>query len=216
MAAFVALASAVLALSTRSSDVPRTGASQLRRQSSVSDGLGTEATTGRTTAPSANGARPEPAVAAAPEPETSTAATLAALGITVATTPPPDELTRIDELTTGGELARLRELAAAGHRGSGHRAPDAPRRTAPDRTGPRRTVADALAPDALATDALAPDALAPDALLPTPWPRSTCSRGTGPRRTGHRARGGSRCPRRSQESRQCRHGPGGPGGRRPR
>ena len=129
-AAFVGLASAVLALSTRSSDVPRTAASQLRRQSSVSDGLGTEATTGRATAPSANGARPEPAVAAAPEPETSTAATLAALGITVATTPPPDEHTRIDELTMVGELARLRELAA-GHRGFG------PQPTGPRRTGPR-------------------------------------------------------------------------------
>ncbi len=187
VAAFVALASAVLALSTRSSDVPRTGASQLRSQSSVSDGLGIEATPGRTTAPSANGARPEPAVAAAPEPETSTAATLAALGITVATTPQPDELTRIDELTVVGELARLRELAAV-----------ATEAWPPQPTGPRRT-----GPDALATETccrgLAPTHLSRKHWPPTRWPatrwsRSTCCRGTGPRRTGHRARGGSHAP----------------------
>jgi hypothetical protein len=72
---------------------------------------------------------------------------LAALGITVATPTHPDELTSLDELTTGGELARLRELAAP--------VADAP-------------VADALVADALVADAPVADAPVADALATEP------------------------------------------------
>ncbi len=98
----------------------------------------------------------EPAVAEAAEPETSTAATLAALGITLATTPPPDEHTRIDELTMVGELARLRELAAVATEALAHNplAPDAPALDAPafDALTTEEPLTEALAPDAPATE----------------------------------------------------------------
>jgi MFS family permease len=122
VAALVASASAVLALLTRSSDLPRSGARQLRTQSLATQSLGTQhsgkqksgngSAAGRTAAPSPNGARPEPAVPTKPAYTTSAAATLAAIGITVETPSVPDELTTFDEADIPGELARLRELAA--------------------------------------------------------------------------------------------------------
>jgi hypothetical protein len=122
VAALVALASAVLALLTRSSDVPRGGARQLRTQSFATQSLGTQhsdseksgngSAPGHTSTPSPNGARPEPAVPATPAYATSAAATLAALGITVETPSVPDEPGTIDEADIPGELVRLRELAA--------------------------------------------------------------------------------------------------------
>jgi len=125
VAAFVALASAVLALLTRSSDVPRSEARQLRTQDlaqgSSSQRSGNGIAAGRTIAPSTNGDRPEPAVPATPAHTapaytspayaTSAAATLAALGITVEPPPVPG-VTTIEEVDIPGELAKLRELAA--------------------------------------------------------------------------------------------------------
>jgi len=125
VAAFVALASAVLALLTRSSDVPRSEARQLRTQglaqSSSGERSGNGISAGRTTASSPKGDRPEPAVPTTPAhtaPEypapsyaTSAAATLAALGITLEP-PPVPEVTTINEVDIPGELAKLRELAA--------------------------------------------------------------------------------------------------------
>jgi hypothetical protein len=125
VAAFVALASAVLALLTRSSDVPRSEARQLRTQGlaqgSSGERSGNGISAGRTTASSPKGDRPEPAVPTTPAhtaPEypapsyaTSAAATLAALGITLEP-PPVPEVTTINEVDIPGELAKLRELAA--------------------------------------------------------------------------------------------------------
>ena len=134
VAACVALASAVLALSTRSSDVPRTGARQRRSQSSGSQNSGSGDAPGPNAAPSAKDAPAEPAAAAASTaaPAISAAATLAALGITLPTSSVPDELTTTDELTERDELPSLTELAAP-------------------------------APDTPASDTPAPDAPAPDA-----------------------------------------------------
>ncbi|HUC14077.1 MAG TPA: carboxypeptidase regulatory-like domain-containing protein, partial [Acidimicrobiales bacterium] len=148
VAAFVAIASAVLALSTRSRDVPRAGASQRRGESLSSQSSGNGAAPGRTAAPSANGARPEPAGAATPVPEPSSAATLAALGITVATPPRPNGSTSTDERNTQGELARLRELAAL----------------TTDELATEALTTEALTTDELTTDELATDELAADEL----------------------------------------------------
>jgi MFS family permease len=126
VAAFVALGSAVLALSTRSNDVPRTGPAQLRSQTTGSQSNGATgrtasngATAGRSAAPASDGARPAPAVTdtpphATPPHATSAAATLAALGITVPTPSVPDEVTSTDELARPGALARRKDLGAPG------------------------------------------------------------------------------------------------------
>jgi hypothetical protein len=173
VAALVALASAVLALLTRSSDVPRTGARQLRSQitdsqitdsqSTDSHGSGKGAAASRTAAPSPNGARPEPVVPATSVYATSAAATLAALGITVATPPSvPDELTSTNEVTTPGELPGLGGLAAPGPHAplTNGAVSDAPLTNAPLTNAPltNGAVPDALSPGALVTNGAAPDA----------------------------------------------------------
>jgi MFS family permease len=121
VAAFVALASAVLALLTRSSDVPRTSTHKLRTQPLGTQALGTQGSgsqrsgngvvAGRTARPSPNGARPGPAAPATPAYVTWAPASLAALGATVEP-PSVPEPTTTDEVDIPGELAKLRELAA--------------------------------------------------------------------------------------------------------
>jgi MFS family permease len=134
VAAVVALASAALALLTRSSDVPRIEARELRTEASGTQGSASEksgngiaagraaapvartALAARTAAPSPNGDRheqpaPTSPTYATPAYATSAAATLAALGITVEP-PPVPEVTIIGEIDIPGELAKLRELAA--------------------------------------------------------------------------------------------------------
>jgi len=121
VAAFVALASAVLALLTRSSDVPRSSTHKLRTQPLGTQALGTQGSgsqrsgngvvAGRTARPSPNGARPGPAAPATPAYVTWAPASLAALGATVEP-PSVPEPTTTDEVDIPGELAKLRELAA--------------------------------------------------------------------------------------------------------
>jgi MFS family permease len=164
VAALVASASAVLALLTRSSDLPRSGARQLRTQSLATQSLGTQhsgkqksgngSAAGRTAAPSPNGARPEPAVPTTPAYTTSAAATLAAIGITVETPSVPDELTTFDEADIPGELARLRELAALDVGAPDDTDLDAPVDTdldAPVDSEPAPDLADPSGPDGLTT-----------------------------------------------------------------
>ena len=135
VAALVALTSAVLALLTRSSDVPRSGALQLRTQSLGTEGAGSQrpgngAVVGRTARPSPNGAPPEPAVPATPAYVTWAPATLAALGTTVEP-PSVPEPTTIDLVDIPGKQGKPRRLAAL--------EPDAPVITGPDApviTGP--------------------------------------------------------------------------------
>jgi MFS family permease len=113
VAAFVALASAVLALLTRSSDVPRSSSQKLRTQPLGTQALGSQGNglvAGRTAGTSPNGARPGPAVPATPAYVTWAPASSAALGAT-AEPPSVPEATTTDKVDIPGELAKLRELA---------------------------------------------------------------------------------------------------------
>jgi MFS family permease len=112
VAAFVALASAVLALLTRSSDVPRSSSQKLRTQPLGTQALGSQGNgvVAGTARPSPNGARPGPAVPATPAYVTWAPASLAALGAT-AEHPSVPEPTTTDQVDIPGELAKLRELA---------------------------------------------------------------------------------------------------------
>jgi MFS family permease len=112
VAAFVALASAVLALLTRSSDVPRSSSQKLRTQPLGTQALGSQGNgvVAGTARPSPNGARPVPAVPATPAYVTWAPASLAALGATAEHLSVP-EPTTTDQVDIPGELAKLSELA---------------------------------------------------------------------------------------------------------